>query len=76
MGVRPSEPCFQSVWCVGWNDAAESVQGCQQKRWLEQNVTHGHIEPEQIMLLGCSRELWKGKVLKEKGNIGPHHEHL
>lgn len=69
MGVRPSESCFQSVWCVGWNDAAESVQGCQCKTWLEQNVSHGYIEPEQIMLLRCSRKFWKGEVLKEKGSV-------
>lgn len=23
------------------------------------------------MLLGCSREFWEGKVLKEKGNVCP-----
>lgn len=78
MGVRPCESCFQSVCCVGWNGAAESVQGCQCKTWLEQSVSHGHMEPEQVILLGCSREFWEGKVLKvlKVLMICPHHEHL
>lgn len=49
-----------SLWCDGFQSAGmvqlESLQGCQHKTWLEQNVSHGHIEPEQIMLLGCGRQ--------------------